>query len=367
MADQRVGESIASLERKIAQGSGDREMVFELAGAYRESNRSESAANLLADYLFKTGPDWEACRFCVEAYHEAGRMEDAVRILNRWASLYRDRAQFWILRGLILEEMGDWQSAYHEHCLAGGIAPHMAEAHYRQGVTLMHLNQNDKALEAFGITLRLKPRLVPALINVGLIHEMEQRIPEAIETFERAISIEPASADAHLNLGALYGELGQSDAAVDHFKQALELDEMSSEAAYNLGLALMESEGDQAIIYFRRALTLDPDNLDAYHNLGAVAQKQGKWNVAVEMFRQVLLRDPDRLNTLSAMGACHSKADRPEMAIATFNELLSKDPSNAEAWFYLALSYDKKGESAAAQKAYKQADHYGGQAHRRDD
>ena len=92
MADQNLQDSISDLEQRIADGRGDRDMVFELAAAYRETDQAESAASLLTDYLQKEGPDWEACRFCVESLHEAGMMEEAVRVLNRWASLYRDRA-----------------------------------------------------------------------------------------------------------------------------------------------------------------------------------------------------------------------------------------------------------------------------------
>ncbi|MCK4303802.1 MAG: tetratricopeptide repeat protein, partial [Candidatus Eisenbacteria sp.] len=224
MANQNLMESIEGLERKVSRGRADREEIFDLANAYREAVRPEAAGELLDQYLNENAPDWDVCRLCVESYREAKRMEDAVRVLNRWASRYRDRAQFWVLRGVMFEEMGDWDSALNEHLVAGRIAPHMAEAHYRQGVVFMQLGRHDDALQAFKQTLRLRPRLVPALINMGLVQEALKRPREAAQTFDRALSIDPQSTEAHLNLGALLGETGQMEAALEHCERALELD-----------------------------------------------------------------------------------------------------------------------------------------------
>lgn len=364
MTDQELQNSIAYLEDQVARGDADREVIFDLADAYREAQRPGVAAELLDSYLAESGPDWDACRLCVESYREADRMSDAVRVLNRGATLYKDRAQFWTLRGLMLEEMGDWEAALTEYRIANRIAPHMAEAIYRRGVVLMHLKQYQAALEAFNETLRLRPRLVPALINAGLCYEALERTDEAIEAFNRTLTVDPKSAEAHLNLGALYGELGQMDASLEHCERALEIDPHSSHAAFNAGLAVLERDPDRAARYLRMAVSLDERNLGACHLLGAIAQRKGMWDTAVGLFRQVVEKDPERLDSLFAMGVCCSKADRPEDAIRTFKQLLELDPNNSDAWFYLGLSYDKQGDSRSAGEAYRKADACGSQTRR---
>jgi pentatricopeptide repeat protein len=69
--------------------------------------------------------------------------------------------------------------------------------------------------------------------------------------------------------------------------------------------------------------------------------------------------DPERLDSLFSMGVCFSKADRPDDAIRVFRQLLDQDQSNADAWYYLGLSYDKKGDSRSAREAYRMADTHG--------
>ena len=66
MSDQHLHESIAVLEQKVSQGLADRDAVYDLAGAYREADRPGAAAELLEGYLRESGPDWEACRLCVD-------------------------------------------------------------------------------------------------------------------------------------------------------------------------------------------------------------------------------------------------------------------------------------------------------------
>lgn len=359
MPDPQLAESIAQLERRLREGPDDRETLLDLAAAYRQAGRVTDAAKLLAARLGNGQPDWEICRGCIECWREANKMEEAVAVLNRFASLYRDRAEFWLLRGQVLEQMGDWEGALREHLLAEGIAPHMAEAHYRRGIALMHLHRGTEAIDAFRQALRLRPRLVQAQVNIGLVLEAEGRGREAMEALQRALAIDPQCAEAHLNLGVLHAEGGQLDAALEHFERALALAPDSSEAAYNAGVVLADQEPDRALRYLRQAVANDPRNLDAYQRMGGIAQQRGLWEAAAGYFRKVVEGDPDRLDVLLTLGLCCSKAERPEEAIEALRAVVAKKPDHAEAWYHLGVCYDKEGEFAKAREAYRQARAHG--------
>jgi tetratricopeptide (TPR) repeat protein len=180
MTGRHVQESISDLERRLSIGQIDREGALDLAAAYRLNGRIRDAAEMLQRRLEESEPDWEICRACVECYREAGMMEEAVATLNCWAGRFRDRAEFWMVRGLMLELMDEWEAALREHDLACNIAPHMAEAHYRRGIVLMQLARYDEAREDFLTALRLRPNLVRAQMNLGLIHEAQGNLLRSV-------------------------------------------------------------------------------------------------------------------------------------------------------------------------------------------
>ena len=45
-----------------------------------------------------------------------------------------------------------------------------------------------------------------------------------------------------------------------------------------------------------------------------------------------------------------------ERPLRRSGQLLEQEPENADAWFYLGLSYDKKGETESASRAYARAE-----------
>lgn len=132
------------------------------------------------------------------ALMNAGRTAEAIlaheRIVMRWP----DFADAWYNLGLLQRRAGDARAAlgaYGEALKHG--APRPEEIHLNRGVIYAdHLFDTDAAEAEYSAALALNPNYVPALLNLGNLHEDRGKRGEAVALYERALGIDPECADA---------------------------------------------------------------------------------------------------------------------------------------------------------------------------
>lgn len=104
------------------------------------------------------------------------------------------------------------------------------------------------------------------------------------------------------------------------YKKAVELNKNSLDAKTGLGMAYVNGSGNpmEGIQLLLGVVKEDPKNLKANLNLGLFSMKSGQFDKAIERFKTVIAQKPD-----------------------------------AEAWFYLASSYENQGMIDDAVAAYQ--------------
>jgi cytochrome c-type biogenesis protein CcmH/NrfG len=104
------------------------------------------------------------------------------------------------------------------------------------------------------------------------------------------------------------------------YQKALELNKNSLDAKTGLGMAYVNGSGNpmEGIQLLLGVVKEDPKNLKANLNLGLFSMKSGQFDKAIERFKTVIEQKPD-----------------------------------AEAWFYLASSYENQGMVDDAVAAYQ--------------
>ena len=128
----------------------------------------------------------------------------------------------------------------------------------------------DKAVEAYGKAIELKPDQASLHLNLALALANEKKIPEAKAELEKAAQMDPTQAGkAYYNLGAILINSGQTDPAADAFKKATDLDPNYADAYYQYGVSLMgkmQVAADGKVTYapgtkeaFDKYLQLKPD------------------------------------------------------------------------------------------------------------
>ena len=107
----------------------------------------------------------------------------------------------------------------------------------------------EKALEAYGKALSIKPDYVDAYINMGTALRDQGKLDEAITTYKESIALKPDYAEAYNNLGNALKDKGKLEEAIDAFQKAISIKPDFAQAWNNLYFPLqaikLQNKSDQ--------------------------------------------------------------------------------------------------------------------------
>lgn len=106
---------------------------------------------------------------------------------------------------------------------------------------------------------------------------------------------------------------------------------------------------------YQSALELDADNLDAKTGLGtAIVNGGGAPMQGIAILMEVVKEEPKNLKANMNLGLFSMRSRQFDKAVDRFKTVVEVKPS-AEAWFYLATSYENIGLKADAIKAFQES------------
>lgn len=103
------------------------------------------------------------------------------------------------------------------------------------GIADLKLGERGQAHKQFVQAVKLDPRFVAALNNLGAVALLDKKYKAAVGYFKQALALDESVASTHLNLAEAWMGLTQVDRAMTEYARALELD----------GDVLSESEGGE--------------------------------------------------------------------------------------------------------------------------
>lgn len=132
---------------------------------------------------------------------------------------------------------------------------------YEKAVAALQNQDLMLAESSFKSLLQNQPNLVGAYINLGIIYEALERVPEALKSYEKALEINPASVDALLQLGLLHIKRGRFSLAEQRLLEAESVNSAHSLVQFNLGVLyeLYLQDYDEAIEHYERYVSLSSD------------------------------------------------------------------------------------------------------------
>ncbi len=171
--------------------------------------------------------------------------------------------------------------------------PQSAEALYGIGSVYLNQNKNTAARETFERAVKLRanyPDTVPdTWNNLGVIATREGRIGDAVPCFLEALRLNPRHLLSLDNLGNAYRSQKRWDEARAVLKRALEVAPQDPEANYSLGMVFAQTEeNSKAYEYLQRALKARPNYPEAMNNLGVLYLVTQRRDQAVESFQQCI-------------------------------------------------------------------------------
>ncbi len=204
------------------------------------------------------------------------------------------------------------------------LAPNNSSAYFYLGVSLLALDREDEARNAFKRMAALTPpddeqlylllrgysKLSSALLErlhevapdsyrlqevEGEYFDAQNRPDLALEKYQLAVRKKPDAASAHYVLGSAYWVRFRSDEAAAEFRTAIKLSPEHYMARYKLGMILLEQgRPSDAAAEFRAALSVQPGFADADFGLAKALFQQGKPAEALPHVEQGIEIDPGR-------------------------------------------------------------------------
>jgi tetratricopeptide (TPR) repeat protein len=285
------------------------------------------------------------------AHHQAGRLDEAVRVYQALLARDPDHADALHLLGVAAHQQGDPARAAELIGRAVALRPDVAAFHCNLAEARRALGEPERAAACCRTALHLQPDYPEAANNLGLALHALGRAAEAVEQFRRALRLRPGFALAHNNLGNALRDQGDLSGAADHFRQALALDPALAEAHSNLGQTLLEGgRAEEAVSHCREAVRLRPRLAEAHNNLGNALRELGRLAEARLCYAEALRLDPGLAMVHNNMGQAVQEQGDPGGAIAWYQQALARDATAARFHANLAgaLAEQERYDEAAA-------------------
>ncbi|MEO6727029.1 MAG: tetratricopeptide repeat protein, partial [Blastocatellia bacterium] len=144
-----------------------------------------------------------------------------------------------------------------------------SEAHFARGIELQQKGDLDGARQAYEAALKLIPRRIDALSNLGVIYAKLGQYDQSIKNYRMALAIDSTEHSIRLNLGIAYFQTEQIEAALKEFTQVVVAQSGNMQARQLLGICLFQLDKTaQAIKELETVYAAQPDNIAAAYVLG---------------------------------------------------------------------------------------------------
>jgi tetratricopeptide (TPR) repeat protein len=180
----------------------------------------------------------------------------------------------------------DYENARSEFEEALKVDPKSIDALNNIGVVYLRLSQWAKAKEYFLSALKIDPHFVPSLSNLGEVYYLEGRLDQAIAIYREALPLAKGKdLELQTNLANVLRDKGQLQEAAKHYSAALKV--KSSYAPAHNGFAklyFLLGQYDQAYDQVTQAIKAKPDYSMAYYHLGLIASAKGNHDEAIKAY-----------------------------------------------------------------------------------
>jgi tetratricopeptide (TPR) repeat protein len=157
--------------------------------------------------------------------------------------------------------------------------------------------------------------------------------------FQSVLRLEPRNVAALGNLGVIYSRTGRADQAITSYRRALELSPDDQAIVLNLGLLYLRQENyTRALPLFERVVKLAPQNLQARQLQALCRAYLGQTAPAIADLETLRAAAPHDENILFLLGLVYLKSHDADKAKAVFAQMFDEaGPARAE--FLLGKAY----------------------------
>jgi protein O-GlcNAc transferase len=257
-AERLYGEVLA-LDPNHAQAT------FHLGVLALQAGRHDDAVAMFSRATALTPNNAGAFANLGEAQRRGGDFAAATQSLLKAIALNPDLAEPVYTLGLVLQERGAMDGALACFRRAAEMKPELPDIRARVELTQAGLRRD--AAVGDGSSAEGQDTLSAAvLMALARSLALRSRLEDAARLLERAVQLRPLMVEAHCNLGVVLAALGQIRKAAASYRRALDIEPGMADVHHNLGNALLRGGLlDEAISSFRQALAVRPGHAP-YHS-----------------------------------------------------------------------------------------------------
>jgi len=243
-------------------------------------------------------------------------------------------------RGVLFAIEGEVDEAIEEYENALRVDPESPYLMTELAALYIQRQEMDKALGLLERSVTLAPEYVDSRILLGSLYGNLKRFEDAIHEYKKVIGIDPEKREAYLFLNLFYRENKEYEKAVDILDDLLKMDPSSLMGSYYLAktYAAMDRH-DEAEVWFQKTLDIKPTFRPALMDLGILYRSQDKNDEAVAIYEDFLRSNPSDVQIRFELGNTLMKSKKYGMASEEFEKILEWDPSLTETRFSLGLAY----------------------------
>lgn len=132
---------------------------------------------------------------------------------------------------------------------------------YKVAKCFEKLNKPQNALYYYLKAIDVDNRYLPAIFNVAVLNDVNDRYSKAISYYHRALKQDKKLIYAYYNLGNIYFRQNKYQAAINNYQKAIKFDKDFADAYYNLATLYKETGQDgKAKKLFKKYSALNPSD-----------------------------------------------------------------------------------------------------------
>jgi tetratricopeptide (TPR) repeat protein len=244
---KHADDAMATLQPLIEATPVDTEVSMLAADILESKGDIARAVELLRKAILASPKDADAyLQFAALSYDHASP-QVGIDILNAGLTQLPNEPRFYLVRGVLQTQLGEFTSAADDFERASRIDPRLSFLGIAEGLVKSQQHMSAEALAKFRAAVKAHPNeayaqylLAEALQEDGL-PAGSPGYKEEVEAAIRAVELDPRLVVAHDLLSEVYYDNGQTDLAIEQSHVALALDPNDQQAVYHLVVSLRKT------------------------------------------------------------------------------------------------------------------------------
>jgi len=210
------------------------------------------------------------------ALEQLGRVDEAIKSLDRGLILKPDSVEGWCRLGELLHQQKRFDEALLSFEEARKLKPNHLEATNASALLCFETGRYDEAIERFERSTQINPADAGASHFKAICLLRLNRVAEALPVCQRALALAPDHAEIVVNLGSILQRLGRYDEALSYLDRALALNPGVPNALNHRGVTLQALHRfDEALASFDAAVAINQDFAEAHWNAALLRLRLG--------------------------------------------------------------------------------------------